>query len=258
MRRLITFLSCFIVLSIGAQKYSFVYHMDKNGKYFGKDDLLLDVSGQKSVFRSTSEKKSDSLLSLGKISYGNSLCIDESKYVVKDLSKNSLYRSIVSPAREIYTVNIDSPLKWKILPDKEKFENYEVQKAEVDYGGRHWTAWFTQQIPISEGPYIFHGLPGLIVKIMDDKDEFSFVLTQVKFFDGNFFEGKKGIAMNTKQFQKIAKDYYEKPSMFVRQMNRPIAIADEKGNIKKVSYDEYDKFAKDNLIPSCSISLEKE
>jgi GLPGLI family protein len=50
---------------------------------------------------------------------------------------------------------------------KEKIGNWEAQKATTEFGGRKWTAWFCEEIPLSDGPYKFKGLPGLIVKISD-------------------------------------------------------------------------------------------
>ena len=47
----------------------------------------------------------------------------------------------------------------------EKIGEFETQKAETFIFGRKWTAWFSPEIPIQDGPYKFRGLPGLIVKI---------------------------------------------------------------------------------------------
>ena len=66
-----------------------------------------------------------------------------------------------------YKVLEDRVLDWKILPEKEKIGNWEAQKATTEFGGRKWTAWFCEEIPLSDGPYKFKGLPGLIVKISD-------------------------------------------------------------------------------------------
>ena len=41
-------------------------------------------------------------------------------------------------------------------------------------------AWFTSEIPISEGPWKFHGLPGLIVKLHDTKRHYEFELVSFK------------------------------------------------------------------------------
>lgn len=65
---------------------------------------------------------------------------------------------------------------WKILPEKAKIGDYNTQKATTEYGGRKWTAWFAQDIPFQDGPYKFHGLPGLIVKIEDEGKNYSWEL----------------------------------------------------------------------------------
>ncbi|MBW8358748.1 MAG: GLPGLI family protein [Weeksellaceae bacterium] len=67
-------------------------------------------------------------------------------------------------------------LSWTILPQKEKIGEYNTQKATTEYGGRKWTAWFTTEIPFPDGPYKFGGLPGLIVKVEDDKQNYSWTL----------------------------------------------------------------------------------
>ncbi|MFS0488848.1 GLPGLI family protein [Leadbetterella byssophila] len=70
--------------------------------------------------------------------------------------------------------------QWIILPQKEKFLNLSIQKAEIAFGGRQWEAWFTQDIPLNAGPYKFNGLPGLIVKIKSLDNEHIFELSEIK------------------------------------------------------------------------------
>lgn len=53
-------------------------------------------------------------------------------------------------------------------------------QAMVCYGGRNYVAWYNPDIPISDGPYIFAGLPGLIVKISDEQEWYTFTLREVK------------------------------------------------------------------------------
>jgi GLPGLI family protein len=67
-------------------------------------------------------------------------------------------------------------MSWTILPQKEKIGEYPTQKATTEYGGRKWTAWFTTEIPFPDGPYKFAGLPGLIVKVEDDQQNYSWTL----------------------------------------------------------------------------------
>ncbi|MGV4529341.1 GLPGLI family protein [Ornithobacterium rhinotracheale] len=54
---------------------------------------------------------------------------------------------------------------------------YAVQKATTQYGGRNWVAWFAKDIPFAYGPYIFGGLPGLILEVYDTEDEHHFTAT---------------------------------------------------------------------------------
>lgn len=65
---------------------------------------------------------------------------------------------------------------WKIISEKEKIGEYNTQKATTNFGGREWTAWFSTDIPFQDGPYKFHSLPGLIVKIEDADKDYSWEL----------------------------------------------------------------------------------
>lgn len=69
------------------------------------------------------------------------------------------------------------PQDWQIQSDTMTVLEYHSQKATCHYRGRNWIAWFTNEIPLSEGPWKFYGLPGLITKIEDDKGHYSFTLT---------------------------------------------------------------------------------
>ncbi|QAR29992.1 GLPGLI family protein [Ornithobacterium rhinotracheale] len=68
-------------------------------------------------------------------------------------------------------------LKWKLQKDKKEILGYTVQKAITSYGGREWEAWFAQEIPLAYGPYVFNGLPGLILEIYDTENEHHFTAT---------------------------------------------------------------------------------
>jgi GLPGLI family protein len=78
----------------------------------------------------------------------------------------------------IYEIPINS-LNWTLLSEKKTIGDYQVQKAKTYFGGREWIAWFTTEIPIGAGPYLFHGLPGLIVKISDTRGHYVFELTEI-------------------------------------------------------------------------------
>jgi len=63
---------------------------------------------------------------------------------------------------------------WEIQSDTGTILGNPVQKATTRFRGRSWVAWFAPGMPISDGPYKFHGLPGLILKMYDVKNHFLF------------------------------------------------------------------------------------
>jgi len=70
---------------------------------------------------------------------------------------------------------IEEPInfKWDITKDSKDIFGYSCQKATCTFRGRKWEAWFTREIPVSEGPWKFCGLPGLILKISDQDNYFN-------------------------------------------------------------------------------------
>lgn len=79
----------------------------------------------------------------------------------------------------LYEYKEEMPSDWNILDSATTYSGYNCQLATMQYGGRSWTAWFTMDIPVSNGPYKFMGLPGLIVKMQDTRNECVYELTEV-------------------------------------------------------------------------------
>ncbi len=71
-------------------------------------------------------------------------------------------------------------LDWTIADDSVRtILGYECLMATVDYHGRRWTAWFTPEIPLPDGPWKLHGLPGLIL-LAESDPEFRFEATGIE------------------------------------------------------------------------------
>ena len=79
----------------------------------------------------------------------------------------------------LYTENIHL-FNWEISGATDSMSGYKVQKATTGFAGRDWVAWFTPEIPYNEGPFKFNGLPGLILKIHDTRDHFSFEVASIE------------------------------------------------------------------------------
>ena len=74
----------------------------------------------------------------------------------------------------------DAPaLEWEMTGEHGPVASYDCQKAECDFRGRRWEAWFTPEIPVSEGPWKLKGLPGLILYARDTTGQYSFEAVSV-------------------------------------------------------------------------------
>lgn len=76
-----------------------------------------------------------------------------------------------------YEESVMSTDLWNILSDTSTVAGFLSYKATCTFGGRRWTAWFAPEIPVSDGPYKFAGLPGLIVKLDSEDGDYNFVLS---------------------------------------------------------------------------------
>lgn len=101
--------------------------------------------------------------------------------------------------------------KWKIENETKTVCGYQCQKATCHWRGRDYTAWFTTKIPVSAGPWKFGGLPGLIMKISDSKNDYSWEAVGVKKGDFSIFAPRrKKYAKSTREkVQKIQREMHE-------------------------------------------------
>lgn len=85
-------------------------------------------------------------------------------YVDKDFGKGNLtVYDLKSDELCQYTEHLDE-MTWTIENDSvKKFLDYECTMAFSDYHGRRWKAWFAPDLPVYDGPWKLHGLPGVIL-----------------------------------------------------------------------------------------------
>ena len=63
---------------------------------------------------------------------------------------------------------------WRLEEGDTIIAGYTCHKATTSYRGRVWTAFFTPDIPVDDGPWKLCGLPGLILKAKDNEGKFIF------------------------------------------------------------------------------------
>ena len=100
--------------------------------------------------------------------------IPENRMTVYDYAGGLDYGYCTEPLGEI---------KWEIADSTKNVLGYECGMATANYHGRDWTAWFTPEIPISEGPWKLTGLPGLILEATESTGQHSFIANGLEISD---------------------------------------------------------------------------
>lgn len=166
--------------------YELTFKPKKDSTRLDKVMTVLDITSKKSIYQDYTMPAQDSIIKVA---------VDEMQKTKawKDLSKTIVWpkfsykieKPIPNTGKETYIDKIsqkdfsyeeDIKFDWKMTGQKEKIGEYNTQKATASFGGRNWTAWFSTDIPLQDGPYKFYGLPGLIVKIEDDQKNYSWLL----------------------------------------------------------------------------------
>jgi len=149
-------------------------------------------------------------------------------YILKKISSQSEPVTVIDKVR---TTNYQYPnsanFTWNIFPDTKVIAGFAGQKAETYAYGRKFTAWFTAEIPISDGPYTFRCLPGLILEICDTQKYFTFTLQehrrlrQTNCLQLPPLRTRKLLATTRPKFREVEKAYRE--GTVARIMNGPFA-----------------------------------
>lgn len=86
---------------------------------------------------------------------------------------------------------------WQLQEGDTVIAEYPCFKATAEFRGKKWTALYTPEIAISDGPWKLCGLPGLILQASTDDGDFSFVCTAIR------LGGNREIKISTKGFETI-------------------------------------------------------
>lgn len=183
------------------------YHLDINQKdvaYYGRDYFIMDPL----MTNNTPMTEENDKLNLSDIEIHD---LNSPNYDTYELLQFDI----------IHLKSVDKQ-KWKLSNEKKMIGQYNVQKAETNWGGRHWTAWFAEEIPFPEGPYKFHGLPGIIMELSDSKGNYNFKLVKSKNFpetEKHPFFLKRAVFIPREKYVKTKMMYYNDPLAFLKNMN---------------------------------------
>ncbi|MGH1517492.1 GLPGLI family protein [Chryseobacterium sp. JK1] len=215
--------------------YEYKYIIDSTAKdKIETEIMMLDVAPKGSKFYSKDYFESDSTMraiiekqsKTGDLNFTGIKFKGKIRYSIEKMYPEYAVNFFTTLSAEEYLVQESRKQDWKILSEKEKIGEFNTQKAVCDFAGRKWTAWFTTDLPIQDGPYKFHGLPGLIVKLEDSTHSHIFEIKgSKKLPNGYEWTSTKEkhrynplITLNETKYKKAFKDYRNDPMKSERQM----------------------------------------
>lgn len=105
-------------------------------------------------------------------------------------------------------------LDWDLNhPDTLKIGTYMCNKATTSFRGRNYIAWYTNDIPITFGPWKFHGLPGLILDMYDQTHKYEWIVTKItkKTINEKIFnQDKHDVNIGLKAFVALREEVFNK------------------------------------------------
>ena len=133
-------------------------------KYFSQ--YLLDYSVKIKKLTDQGAQRVPSLTERGACSYEVFKYYPSGKYTITDFGAERIGANVHEESIPI--------LSWELKNEFDTVLSYRCQKAVAQFRGRTYEAWFTSEIPISNGPWKLGGLPGLIMKVSDRQHYFNF------------------------------------------------------------------------------------
>lgn len=109
-----------------------------------------------------------------------------------------------------------SGMEWTIGDSTKNVLGYQTQNATCTFRGHKWTAWFSPDVPVMDGPWKLHGLPGLIMEAYDTNSRHHFKLVGIRHvseqpivFSKTYVGTCKFEKTNRKDFAKMQRKYAE-------------------------------------------------
>lgn len=187
--KVITFiLVLFNIISFSQEKvdisisYKLTYKIDSTSEKVNKENFILFVNKQKSMYQSIAKYFKDSLSKQPNqdqaaiaIKYGT----ENDYYIIYNSKDKVLNHFQPNLGANIY-YSTNYKIQWKIEQETKEILNLKCRKATTKMFGRKWIAWFAEEYPLPFGPYKFNGLPGLILELYDSKNYYNFNAYYIK------------------------------------------------------------------------------
>lgn len=170
--------------------YAYKWCNDTTGKFednFTEDKMLLQIGADGlSKFSSYKNLTVDSILStisdeqMFAAAEKGQLANGEFMTIFKNYPEGKLTHT-EKICMDWFRYEEDMPeLEWELTDSVTNVLGYECHSAVCNFRGREWTAFYTEEIPLMDGPWKLYGLPGLIMTASDKDGHYHFECIGIK------------------------------------------------------------------------------
>jgi GLPGLI family protein len=132
--------------------------------------------------------------------------------------------------RDYHIIKEDLKLfKWNEVGQRDTILGYLCKTAFAEFRGREYQAFYTKDLPFTAAPWKFHGLPGVILKVITTDDVLVYEAQSVEVIENsnivyNPFANYEQISYDSfcKHYKNYRKEVIKKRNQRAKQQNRPI------------------------------------
>lgn len=189
----------------GEFTYNLKAKFDTRINKYHEELFVLNVGVKTAFFASIVSLKGDSVMAKsgttthnadGSITLGwkTGVTIPKTNFNFTIIQTNENIQYFDYAAMSLFTYKQPVISNWELADETKIINTITCKKAKVEFKGRNWIAWYAPEIPLPYGPMKFSGLPGLIIKITDEKEDYDIELVKslpVSQLKGKFISIKK-------------------------------------------------------------------
>lgn len=205
--------------------YDVYYQKFEEEKKLDKDLMRLDIGKYSSQYVSVlgefiSKNRSELIAKRIKSPYtGYTMLRDE---VFKNTPKQGFMQFVHMPGWVSCCEKTEGLFDWQLQRGDSVVCEYLCHKATATFRGRTWSVWYTLDLPYSDGPWKFCGLPGLILHAYDSEGLFRFNCIGIEKGDGHEIKMKtpKSGVIDTYMPERVAEimmlEYWDRSAHFTQ------------------------------------------
>lgn len=220
-KKIITTIAILFIINTYSQNMIIDYNYNFNSNSF-KNQLVINNN-----------------ISLWKYNNKDQKTIDENLsdiFIFKDYTLDFLYQNEELFNAKFIVKDSLSKFSWKLESETKEILGYKCNLATTIFRGRKYSAFYTSKINISDGPWKFYGLPGLILSISSDDSIIQYEANKIEFNSNETIDSKKIIDNEFISWEDFRLKFIETFDNYIKKIKASGVVDDgAEVNIKIVS-----------------------